>query len=74
MATVTKPLLTDETGQAIADAVEQLVVNTTVDDTVTSTSEHPVQSKAVYNYTKQVYISSTAPSSNQSNYLWVKPS
>ena len=29
---------------------------------------------AVYNYTKQVYISSTAPSSNQSNYLWVKPS
>ena len=29
---------------------------------------------AVYSYTKQVYISSSAPSSNQSNYLWVKPS
>jgi hypothetical protein len=42
--------------------------------TVTSGSSDLATAGAVYNYTKQVYISSTAPSSNQGNYLWVKPS
>lgn len=47
-------------------------VNTTT--SVTSGATTVPTAGAVYNYTKQVYISSTAPSSNQSNYLWVKPS
>lgn len=50
-------------------------VNTTDKTTsITSGATTIPTAGAVYSYTKQVYISSTAPSNNQGNYLWVKPS